>query len=382
MRPLKVLHVVGAMNRAGTETMLMHLYREMNRDNVQFDFISYSDADADYDQEITSLGGRIFKLSKTTSVKAIYDVIKKYGPYAAVHAHTLFHCGIATLAAKLAGVKIRIAHAHTTADYSDSIARKIYMKTMCFVIYTTSTHLLACSKAAGNYLFGGSAIQSDKYSYFPNTIDYRLFLQQPTIAVKKFKMEVGFSNHMVIGHIGRFSEGKNQLFLIEIMKAVMKHDPEARLLLVGDGELRTFIEKKVKSEGMQDNVCFVGIRDDINTLLHSMDVFVFPSIYEGLGLVLLEAQASGIPCVVSEAIQPEADVGLGLITNLSLHDAPAVWAKQIIALQGKRMQNNNRTIEAFDSNGYTQSKAINHLISIYQSHEGEVVYEKNHDRFI
>ncbi|WP_165998213.1 glycosyltransferase family 1 protein [Bacillus sp. Cs-700] len=174
---IKILHVVGAMNRAGTETMLMNIYRNIDRTKIQFDFISYSDFEAHYDKEIVSLGGKVIRLSKTSSIKELYDSIKVNGPYQAVHAHTLFHCGIANAAAALAGVKIRIAHAHTTSDDTTSIARKIYIKFMRILIRSFSTHFLACSKGAGKYLFGGKLINNRRYSYFPNLIDYAPFLK-------------------------------------------------------------------------------------------------------------------------------------------------------------------------------------------------------------
>src|SRR5690625_1356437 len=144
MKKIKVLHVVGAMNKAGTETMLMNIYRNMDHEQFQFDFVSYAECAAHYDQEIENLNGRIIRLTKTNSIKQIYDAIKKYGPYDVIHAHTLFHCGIANLAARLAGVKVRIAHAHTTFDESNNVRRNLYMKGMRVIIQLFSTNLLAC----------------------------------------------------------------------------------------------------------------------------------------------------------------------------------------------------------------------------------------------
>src|SRR5699024_9849002 len=139
--------------------------------------------------------GKIIRLTKTNSVKQIYDAIKKHGPYDVVHAHTLFHCGIANLAAFMAGVKIRIAHAHTTSDKEDSYLRKLYIIWMRLFIYLFSTHLLACSKAAGKYLFGKRNIMNEKITYFPNIIDYSKFLKVPSTEVKKFKLEQGLGKH-------------------------------------------------------------------------------------------------------------------------------------------------------------------------------------------
>ncbi|WP_198420979.1 glycosyltransferase [Bacillus timonensis] len=207
-KPKRILHIVGAMNRAGTETMLMNIYRNIDRKKVQFDFISYSQQDAHYDEEIKSLGGRVIKLSKTQSIKELVHTIKETGPYEAVHSHTLFHCGTANIAAKLAGIKIRIAHAHTTLDHSNSVIRKLYIKTMRNLILKSSTHYLACSNQAGKYLFGEMALSNSNYAFFPNLIDYKNFLEVDTNKVRQFKKETGLEGSKIIGHIGRFIEPK------------------------------------------------------------------------------------------------------------------------------------------------------------------------------
>ncbi|MCI2255203.1 glycosyltransferase family 1 protein [Domibacillus sp. PGB-M46] len=380
-KPIKVLHVVGAMNRAGTETMLMNIYRNINHEKIQFDFISYSPQDAHYDGEIKKLGGRVIKLRKTNSIKELYDAIKKYGPYEAIHSHTLFHCGIANMAGLLAGVKVRISHAHTTLDNSESIARKAYINVMRVFINTFSTHLLACSKGAGRYLFGEKNLKKKMYSYFPNAVDYNAFLQEPYKEVAEFKKREGLENSIVIGHVGRFMEAKNHVFLLEVMKSVLKKDPSTKLLLVGEGHLKAKIEKEAIQAGIEKNIRFVGVREDIPTMMHSMDVFVFPSIYEGLGLVLLEAQASGIPCIVSEAIQPEADIGAGLVSTLLLADGPEKWADKIIEQAGRKKKDSHHITECLEASGYSLHSSISRLISIYGSAEGEA-YEEYTSRLL
>lgn len=365
VKPLRILHVVGAMNVGGTETMLMNIYRNIDRDQVQFDFISYDQEGAHYDDEIISLGGSVIRLSNPQSIRELYRVIKINGPYDAVHSHTLFHCGIATLAAKLAGVKIRISHAHTTWDRNDGFLRKAYMILMRKFITLFSTDLLYCSNEAANYLFGNK--HSFKSEYYPNLIDYSRFLDKEAAVVETFSIEQGLENSIVIGHIGRFMEAKNHRFLLNIMDEVLKRNRSAKLLLVGDGVLRTQIEEAAKEKGIYDSIRFVGIRDDIATLLHSMDIFVFPSTYEGLGLVLLEAQASGLPCIVSEAIQPEADLNIGLISRCSLEEGTDVWADRILELAGQKESNSKHIIKGFEQNGYSMPAGLSKLIDIYKN---------------
>ncbi|WP_456277301.1 glycosyltransferase family 1 protein [Bacillus sp. AK128] len=380
-KPLKILHVVGAMNRAGTETMLMNVYRNINRKKIQFDFISFSNEEAHYDQEIKRLGGRVIMLSRTQSIKEIYKAITRYGPYDAVHAHTLFHCGVTMIAAYFAGVKIRISHAHTTQDYSSTLIRKFYINSMRLIINNFSTKLLACSEEAGKYLFGELGILSGKYSYFPNIINYSQLLENPKAKVNEFKLNQGIGSSLVIGHIGRFIEPKNHSFLLDIFKNVQKKVPDAKLLLVGDGDLRSAIERKAKQDGISKNIRFVGVREDIPTLLHSMDVFVFPSKYEGLGLVLLEAQASGVPCLVSEAIQPEADIQLGLIERLTLNESTEIWAEKILELRENKERSTTKITRYFEESGYSLEKGISKLVDIYKRNGGEG-YEEYIDRLL
>jgi glycosyltransferase involved in cell wall biosynthesis len=365
-KPVKVLHVVGVMNRAGTETMLMNIYRQIDKEKVQFDFVSYSNKEGHYDEEIRNLGGRVITLSNTQSVKDLYHVIKQNGPYQALHAHTLFHCGVANIAAILTGIPIRISHAHTTLDKNDSISRKIYIKLMRMVINMASTKRLACSKGAGKYLFGEKYLRKSSYSYFPNVINYGELLNEREEEVSNFKREVGLEDKLVFGHIGRFIDAKNHLYIIEIFKCLLKKEPNARLLLVGEGDLKQDIENRAKDEGISESIRFVGVRQDIATMLQSMDVFLFPSIYEGLGLVLLEAQAAGVPCIVSESIQPEADVGLDLFSKLNLREGAEVWAEAALSNVGKKEHNRNFIESSFNTNHYSLNQGISKLLKIYK----------------
>jgi glycosyltransferase involved in cell wall biosynthesis len=379
--PKRILHVVGAMNRAGTETMVMNLYRNINREEIQFDFVSYSKENAHYDEEIKKMGGRVITLSNTQSIKELYKAIKKFGPYEAIHCHTLFHCGIANLAAWLAGIKVRISHAHTTCDRNDSVARKVYIASMRKLIGTFSTHQLACSKEAGSYLFGDKTLESASYSYFPNAIDYSSFLSTPPSQVKSFKVEEGLGKSIVIGHIGRFIPAKNHDFLLDIMKSLLDKNPLTKMILVGDGDLKYHIEQRINEEGLHGSIRLLGIREDIEIMLHSMDVFVFPSKYEGLGLVLLEAQASGLPCIVSEAIQPEADLQLGLVSKLNISDGAEVWANTILTSIKRKERNIHKIKDSFETKGLSPEAGISKLLKIYKL-EGRGTHEESINRFL
>jgi len=366
-KKLKVLHVTGAMNRAGTETMLMNIYRSTNREQIQFDFISYGDEDAEYDEEIQRMNGRVIKLKSKSSILELYQAMKKFGPYDAVHSHTLFHCGISNFSAFLAGIQVRVAHAHTTSDEDNTFSKKVYIAAMRILIKCFSTHLLACSQASGQFLFGEKAVHTKSYSHFPNLIPYQKFLSVSYNEVQEFKKKHQIEkSEIVIGHIGRFIELKNHKFLFKLMKKMVDDNIAVNLLLVGDGDLKEQLTNQANEMGLSDYIRFAGLQQDVNVALHCMDVFVFPSIYEGLGLVLLEAQASGLPCIVSEAIQPEADLGIGLVTTMALSQPLDDWIKQIKYDAKYTERDNEKISNAFELKGISPKATMMKLQEVYQ----------------
>lgn len=369
----KILHVVGGMAKGGTETMLMNIYRKIDRNKIQFDFLYMTKEETYYDKEILALGGNILRVDSLSilginkMVTHISECIKKNGPYRAVHAHTLFNCGIAMIAARKSGVEVRISHSHTTSDNEFGFMRKVYINIMRKLILDNSTKLLACSDLAGEYLFGLENIKSDKYTMFPNLIEYKEIINANLESINIFKKENKIKEEdLVIGHIGTFKESKNQNFLLEIVSILKEKNKNIKLLLVGDGKLRNNLEIRCKQLDINDFVIFTGIREDVNIILNSMDIFVFPSTFEGLGLVLLEAQAAGLPCIVSEAIQPEADLKIGLFNKLNLSNGPEEWANKIMEIYKNKETNKQKILSAFDKQGYSTEKCISKLLSIYE----------------
>ena len=370
VRKVKILHVVGGMNVGGTETMLMNLYRKLNT-NVQFDFISYYDKDAYYDDEIKRLGGQVIridspnKIGMIKSIKNLCEVIKENGPYNAVHAHTLFNCGVAMIAARLSGIKVRVSHAHTNLDNTQNIIRKIYVWCMRKTINLFSTDCIACSESAGKYLFGENITSSKKYKLLPNYVDYKKYLNCSD--TKSVRQELGIKDDdIVVGHIGRFVEAKNHKFLLEVVSEMIILNNKVKLILAGDGELRKDMECYAEELGIKENVYFLGIRKDIDKILNNLDIFIFPSIYEGLGLVMIEAQSAGIPCLVSEAIQKEADLDIGLVKQINLNDKKELWIKEAFELIENKNKNKKQILSAIKNKGYDLDNIINKLLEIYK----------------
>ncbi len=365
----KILHITGAMNVGGTETMLINLYRKVNKE-ITFDFISYSNKEAYYDKEIEELGGTVIRLKPPGergfigAIKGIRNVIKENGPYKAVHTHMLFNCGIAMIAAYLSGVKIRVSHAHTTADNSTSLIRKVYISIMRLLIKVFSTDFLACSDGAGKYLFGDNIVKSKKYKMLPNYIDYEKFINSDH--KNKIRAEVGIKeDDIVIGHIGRFIIAKNHTFLIDVANEMIGKNKKVKLMLVGTGDFEEEIKEKVKKLGIASNVYFLGIRDDIPAVLSSMDLFILPSISEGLGLVLLEAQASKLPCLVSEAIQPEVDLGVNLVNKINLSCGKEQWAKKAFDILEKNNAQDINIARAVKEKKYDLNSILDNLKVVY-----------------
>lgn len=335
--PIRILHVVGGMNRGGTETWLMHILRNIDRDRFQMDFLVHTDKPCAYDEEILSFGSRIIPCLKPAKpwlyARNFQRILSEYGPYQIVHSHLHHFSGYVLYLAKKAGIPVRIAHIHTDSsslEIKTKWKRRFYLGIMKRSIKLYATTGLACSRKAAAALFGIHWEKDRRWQLLYCGIDFKPF--QTFFDPISVRAEFGIpEGAFVIGHVGRFEQPKNHQFLLEIVAEVVKHKSNTRLLLVGDGSLRSDIEEKVIQLGLKDHVIFAGFRADIPRLmLGAMDVFLLPSLYEGLGLVLIEAQAAGLPCVFSDVIPKEVDVVKPLIHRISLLQPVSKWAGIIL----------------------------------------------------
>ncbi|MBT2709471.1 glycosyltransferase family 1 protein [Pseudomonas sp. ISL-84] len=330
MNPIRVLQVVTIMNRGGLETMLMNYYRKIDRNKIQFDFMVHREEEGHYDKEILSLGGRIFKMPRIRPgnyrkyFKKLDGFFESNKGYRIVHSHINENSSFVLRAAKRAGIPGRIAHSHLSDLGIDAkLPFRLYAR---YLMKDVPTKYFACSEKAGQWLFGKS---SNEITVLNNAVNVNDFNFNPEVR-KKVREELGVGNKLVVGHIGRFNKQKNHEFLIDIFKCLHQKRPDAVLVLAGDGDLKPSIEKKVKSLGLTKNVLFIGVRSDIADLLQGMDLFLFPSLFEGLPVVLVEAQAAGLKCIVSDAITQESDV-TGRVEFVSLNNTPESWANKIIS---------------------------------------------------
>lgn len=369
--PIRILHCVGGMNVGGVETLIMNIYRRIDKRKIQFDFAVEEENTCFYDEEILSMGGRIYSHPKPSKfgiksyVMALRRTLSENGAFSCVHSHVHFFSGIILRTARKNGVPLRIAHSHTShsAD-NNKLLRKLYSSYMRRLIHHNATHLFACSNLAGRSLFG----ENFNFLILPNVISleqYNDALYDHTELRKKY----GFpEDAMIIGHVGRFDPPKNHKFLINIFRKVLDEVPNAHLLLIGDGPLKNQINEMVNLLKLESRVHFWGIRRDVPKLLNILDLFLFPSLYEGLGTVLIEAQAVGVPCVVSDGITPEVDLGLHLVHFLSLDSKPEVWVTTMLKAQKvsapSRWENRRLTLKR---SGYDVDDAVKFLTNLYSS---------------
>ncbi|MBN1523567.1 MAG: glycosyltransferase family 1 protein [Spirochaetales bacterium] len=370
--PKRVIHIFGWLNKCGAETRIMDVYRNIDRKKVQFDFISMTKGPQYFDNEIESLGGKLFKIEnpRVTGIVNNYSIIKNilkmHGPYDALHAHTAHHEGIALMAAKAAGIPVRIAHARTTGTQRGTLFRSFQFFLGRTLINRYATHRIGISQNACDYLFGTQSNSSVKTKVIPNAIDLNNFLDVSALKITKLKKELSIpDNSFVIGHIGRFQKVKNHSFLIRLFKHITVVHPESRLLLVGDGELRESIENLASSLGIHEHVIFTGVRDDIPELLNCMDICVIPSFYEGLCTVAIEAQAAGIPCLVSDRLPKEINMELDLVTYFPLEKTIDEWLEKVISLTNTKRPGRNEIFAAFSSKGFLLENEIDELFSMY-----------------
>lgn len=340
------------MDVGGAETFMMKIYRNIDRKKYQIDFCVGSFARGYYDDEIESLGGKIHRIhSKSSNLKKfkkeLYDVVK-YNSYDYVFRITSNAAGLMDLKiAKKAGAKVCSARSSNSSD-GDSIKQKVahLVGKLLYLKYVDVA--IAPSELAGTYTFGNKKVNSGKVVFLNNALDLNIFKFDASKR-KKIREELGISeNTLLIGHIGRFETQKNHMFLIDVFKEILNKNKKAKLLLVGQGSLREDIEKQLENLGIYDRVIFTGIRSDVPELLSAIDVLIFPSLYEGMPNTVIEAQATGLPCIISDTITKEADI-TGLVEYVSLEKTAEEWAEIALSVNiGERRNTHTDFIE----NGY------------------------------
>lgn len=327
---IRVLQVIGRMNRAGAETMIMNIYRNIDRTRVQFDFLVFTDNEADYDREIEALGGRIYRMPafKGYNYMALYRKFQQFfkeHPYKVVHGHI---GSLAPAYLKFAKKEGAYAVAHSHCTNSNILSERILYTMLACPVRYVADYFFACSEEAGIDRFGKRVVHSFKFEIVKNAIESRKFVYSEE-RHRSLKEKFGLRDKIVLGHVGRFAAQKNHSFVIDIFREICKENQEFVLVLVGEGEERPAIEKKIADEGLTEKVILMGVREDIPDMMNLFDAFLFPSKYEGLGNVGIEAQAAGLPCFFSSTIPDEAVVTSN-VWKYSLDDGAKKWKDNIL----------------------------------------------------
>jgi glycosyltransferase involved in cell wall biosynthesis len=375
-RPIRILHVVGGMVRGGIETWLMHVLRHIDRDRFQMDFLVHTIEPCAYDNEIRNLGSQIIPCPLQRWRPWVYaanfkQILRDYGPYDIVHSHVHHFSGYVLHLTKQAGVPLGIAHSHNDTSSQEAKAglyRRLYCSlTKSWIAHNASLGL-GCSRKAAADLFGSQWQADSRWQILYYGIDltpFDNFVDPVTV-----RAELGIpTDAFVIGHVGRFHPQKNHAFLIEIAAEVAQREPQMRLLLLGEGSLQPSIKQKVLQMGLGDRVIFAGSRPDVSRLmLGAMDVFLLPSLHEGLGLVLIEAQAAGLSCIFSDVVPEEADVVKPLVRRISLSQPASNWAEALLQQRNAvSIITQSDALALVKQSPFSIETSVQHLENMYQA---------------
>ena len=361
---IRVLHVLGGLNRGGAESMVMNLYRNIDRSKIQFDFIIHTENHQDYTDEIASLGGKIyhfprFKGYNVSTLKRCWNTFFIEHPeYKILHSHVRSYASLYIPIAKKHGLKT-IIHSHSTSNGKgfSSLVKRVMQSSL----KRKADYLFACSKESGRWLYGDKAIQGDNYRMIPNAVDTEKFAYNPSVR-EEMRHSLGIADHITVyGHVGRLHPAKNHPFLLDIFHALHEKDPNTLLLIVGDGELRSEIEQKIQTLGIADCVKLLGSRGDVAELMQAMDIFLFPSRWEGLPVTVVEAQASGLPCYLSDTVTRDVNTS-PLVSYLPITNGTTAWVDTILTSDNSRRD----VIADIQSAGFDVTESAKTLTEFYE----------------
>lgn len=327
--PIRILQVLGRLDRGGAETMVMNLYRHMDREQLQFDFVIHTEDECDYTQEVEKLGGRIYSVKPFCASTALEYrkqwrlFFREHPEYRIIHGHMRSTASLYLAEAQRAGL-VTIVHSHNTSSGSGIPA--VVKDVLQYPLRYQADYLFACGRRAGEWLYGKKACTGPRFRLLPNGIETERFRFQSELRAKK-RHELGIGDEeLVFLHIGRMEEQKNHRFLLQIMKEIERMEKKSRLLLCGCGPL----EGELRAQAAAD-VCFLGVRDDIPALMMASDAMIFPSLFEGLPVTLVEAQAAGLPVLMSDTVTDEV-ILTDLVQTMSLKESAHLWAQQALGM--------------------------------------------------
>ena len=360
----KVLIIIATLRIGGAEKVARDIALYGDRERYEYHYVVFGDEIGAYEPQLESIGCKIFHLTSPSRsyrayCAALAALIREHR-YQAVHAHTMFSCGWPMLIARRLGVPVRITHSHSALDDGKSPVKTIYEKIMRRLILSCSTELVACGEKAGIRLFGESAYRA-RGRLILNGIDTDAFRYDPQ-ARERIRETHGMENAFLLGHAGHLTGVKNQKFLIDLMPRLLETEPRARLCLLGEGSDRPMLEARIWELGLEDRIIMTGNVTNVAEYLSAMDVFVFPSLYEGTPLAILEVQSNGLPCVLSTGVPKDVHL-TDLICPLSLQAPAQQWVDTILACRRNVPAHYNEQMKQL---GFGVETAINTIHLIYK----------------
>lgn len=368
MEPIRVLQVLGTLNLGGAESRIMDLYRNMDREKIQFDFLIHTNEKQHFQEEVEALGGRIYRLPRfkvynyVSYCRAVNKFFREHPEIKAVHGHMTSTAGIYLGIAKKYGVPMTIAHARS-AGVDPGMKGKVTL----FLrrnLKKQADYCFTCSALAGEAVFGKEAMEEGRVRTIPNAIEAAkyTFRQENRDRIRK---ELKIENKFVIGHVGRFDFMKNHKFLLEVFEEVVKEHKDSVLMLLGDGSLKQEIQELVKQKKLQDKVLFMGNRKNVNDYFQAMDYFVFPSLFEGLPGTVVEAQAAGLKCLIADTITKEV-VFSDMVKRLSLEKTAKEWADYVLRTKEYAREN---TLQMIENAGFDVKQQVKTMTEFYKTSE-------------
>lgn len=364
----RILHIVGTMNRAGAETMIMNLYREIDKSKYQFDFVVFTDRKNDYEDEILSLGGKIHVINTNNPLKrliSLKQLLSSNKQYQIIHCHTNFSNAFHLIAGALAKVQIRIAHSHNTTDKSHNvIIRFCYQFLTKILINTFATHYISCGKEASKLLF----YRSKKVLILPNSVNLKHLAQLQVNKKNYVNSLFNFDESVLkIIQVGRLQFEKNHVFSIELAQLLKARAIPFKMFFLGAGELEKELKLKVKSLGLNEDIIFLGVRDDVPEFMAGSDLMLMPSLYEGFPVVLVESQAVGLPSLISDSISDEVDLKVNSIFFEKLSNQKEEWVDKIIKILSEKKVSLDKRVEIISKSGFDTESNASFLLDFYNS---------------
>lgn len=362
---IRILHMIGSLEMGGSQMMVLNIYKAIDRARIQFDFmIDHSDATM-LVQEVEALGAKVYTMPQfrgynVCEVRKAWDAFfDTHKEYKILHSHVRSYASIYLPIAKKHGVKT-IIHSHSTSNGRGltSIVKKILQ----YPLRYQADYLFACSVEAGEWLYGKKAIRKENFIVIYNGIDCERFKYNKEDR-EQIRKKYGIENNFVVGHVGRHTASKNPFFLIEVFSELYNHNSNARLLQVGAGELSKQMREECRELGIEDVVIFAGEHNEVEKYYSAMDVFLFPSLWEGLGIAVVEAQVSGLHCLVSKEVPALADINAGLFHSIDLQKPIGEWANAALSFMGK--ERSVTVLEKIRQSGFDSRDTARYLTYFY-----------------